>query len=183
MLGIVFTEFAEMVETAFSEDVLDDVLDAPGLSTEGAFTSVGYYNHKDMIIMVTALSEVTGVPVDDLVTAFGKHLFSKLIAKYPTLVAPHSDLLSFLEVVDGVVHEEVMKLYPRAELPVFQTERKSEHNLLMRYQSKRPFSRLALGLIHGAAEHFDTNIDVSFQSEDSDILYSTLFDIRIKHDG
>lgn len=183
MLGIVFTVFTQMVEETFSEDILDDVLETPGLSTEGAFTSVGYYDHKDMIIMVTSLSKHTGVPVDDLIVAFGKHLFTCLIDKYPSLVSNSSDLLSFLETVDTVVHEEVIKLYPHAELPGFICDRVSETQLMMRYKSKRPFSKLALGLIHGAAEHFEQTITVNHSSEDQPPLYSTLFDIRTTHDG
>ena len=71
MLGIVFTEFVEMVEERFSDDVLDDVLETPDLSTSGAYTSVGYYEHTDMIKMVVTLSKTVNVHIDDQQTHTG----------------------------------------------------------------------------------------------------------------
>jgi hypothetical protein len=183
MLGIVFTEFVEMVEERFSEEVLDEILEAPSLSTSGAFTSVGYYDHTDMIKMVVALSKEVNVPIDDLIAAFGEHLFGKLVAKYPTMIEGHNRLLDFLETVDTVVHKEVIKLYPHAELPRFSCNRLSDDCLEMNYQSKRPFSQLALGLINGCALYFKQPIDVVSQSSDTDASYSTTFVITTKNDG
>jgi len=183
MLGIVFTEFVEMVEERFSDDVLDDVLDTPDLSTSGAYTSVGYYEHTDMIKMVVTLSKTVNVPIDDLISAFGEHLFGKLVAKYPVLVEDQNSVLDFLETIDSVVHKEVLKLYPQAELPKFSTERLSPDQLQMTYRSKRPFSQLALGLIKGCAQHFKQQVEVSYSSSDTDDYYSTTFVIMLSYDG
>ena len=183
MLGIVFTEFVEMVEERFSDDVLDDVLETPDLSTAGAYTSVGYYEHTDMIKMVVTLSKKVNVPINDLIAAFGEHLFGKLVGKYPVLVEDQDNVLDFLETIDSVVHKEVLKLYPHAELPKFSSERLSPDCLQMNYTSKRPFSQLALGLIKGCAQHFNQQVDVSQSSEDTDEYYSTTFEITLNHDG
>jgi hypothetical protein len=177
MLGIVYTEFMGMVAEQFSETVLDDLLDTPGLSTSGAYTAVGYYDHTDIIKMVVALSKLVDVPVDDLVEAFGRHLFSTLISKYPTLAKGQTSTLDMLETVDGAVHTEVQKLYPNAELPEFTCERLGADELKMVYRSKRPFSLLALGLIRGCADHFGESIQVSHTSKDQDSIYVTEFNI------
>ncbi len=182
MLGIVFTEFMEMVEDRFSPDVLDDILDSPDVDSDGAYTSVGYYDHHDMVKMVVALSKRVDVPVDDLIEAFGEHMFGILIGKYPMLKAGNECTLDFLETVDSTVHREVLKLYPQAELPKFDSQRLGDDHLLMAYRSKRPFSLLALGLIKGCASYYGEKLEISHQSEDHDGEYLTNFDIKVVHE-
>jgi predicted homoserine dehydrogenase-like protein len=63
MKGIVFTEFLDMVETTISADAVDDVIEAAGVPSGGAYTAVGTYDHKEMVSLVGALSEVSGHPV------------------------------------------------------------------------------------------------------------------------
>ncbi|SBS35156.1 Heme NO binding protein [Marinomonas aquimarina] len=178
MLGVVYIQFMEMIKEKFSEDVLDDLLDEPSLSTGGAYTSVGYYDHTDIIKLVVALSKKTDIPVDDLVEAFGKHLFAALIDKYPMLAEDKTDALEMLESVDNSIHVEVHKLYPQAELPEFKCIRLSDTKLQMVYRSKRPFSILALGLIKGCAEHFGEQLTISHRNADSDDMFETHFDIE-----
>lgn len=178
MLGVVYIQFMEMIKEKFSEEVLDDLLDEPTLSTGGAYTSIGYYDHTDIIKLVVALSKKTDIPIDDLVEAFGKYLFVALITKYPMLIEGKHDSLGMLELVDSSIHVEVHKLYPQAELPEFSCERVGPDELRMEYRSKRPFSILALGLIRGCAEHFGEHLDIQYQNFDADDLYETHFEIK-----
>ncbi|MAY42870.1 MULTISPECIES: heme NO-binding domain-containing protein [unclassified Neptuniibacter] len=182
MLGIVFTEFMEMVEDQFSADVLDDVLDSSNLDSEGAYTSVGYYDHQEMIRMVVALSKKVNLPVDDLIETFGQHLFGVLISKYPTLRGDIDSALDFLETVDSTVHIQVKKLYPNAELPEFDCERISNDRLNLHYRSKRPFSVLALGLIKGCGEFFGDTLEVSHSSREEKGFYLTDFVVVDVHE-
>lgn len=75
MLGMVFTEFMEMVEEKFSFDVADEIMEKAGVGNESGFTAVADYDHNDIIKLVVALHQVTGIEVDDLVQTFGEHLF------------------------------------------------------------------------------------------------------------
>jgi hypothetical protein len=63
------------------------------------------------------------------------------------------DALDFLERVDKVIHVEVLKLYPDAMLPRFDTTRDG-HRLQMIYRSPRGMEDLAEGLIKGCLGHF-----------------------------
>ncbi len=182
MLGIVFTEFMEMVEDKFSAEVLDDILETPGLKSEGIFTSVGYYDHTDIVKMVVALSKQVNIPVDDLIEAFGQHLFGILILKYPALKGDLSSSLDFLETVDSTVHRQVKKLYPDAELPEFNCERINHNTLNLHYRSKRPFSVLALGLIKGCGQFFEDKLEVSHTSSEVNEHYLTDFVVVKVHD-
>ena len=60
MRGLVFSEFLEFVENAAGEDMVEDMLDECDLESGGAYTSVGNYDHGEIIKMVTFLYFKTG---------------------------------------------------------------------------------------------------------------------------
>ena len=167
MKGIVFTEFLELVENEFGLEVVQQIIDECELETAGVYTSVGTYSHKDMFKMVAKLSEIKGLPVPALLTVFGEYFFTTLKDKYPVFVEK-PNLFSFLNSIDQYIHPEVLKLYPDAELPRFQAEIKSDNEMMLNYMSSRKMSDLAIGLIKGAANHFEEDVDVVKIGEEND---------------
>ena len=167
MKGIVFTEFLELVENEFGLEIVQRVIDECQLETDGVYTSIGTYSHKDMFKMVGKLSEIKGIPVPALLTVFGEYFFTTLKDKYPVFVEK-PNLFSFLNSIDQYIHPEVLKLYPDAELPRFQAEIKSDNEMMLNYMSSRKMSDLAIGLIKGAANHFKENVDVIKIGEEND---------------
>ncbi len=160
MKGIVFTEFLDMVSTTFSDDMVDDIIEDAALPSGGAYTAVGTYPHSEIVAMVGALSQRTGVPVPTLVHAFGNYLFGRFVVLYPGFFDGIDSALDFLERIEGVVHVEVLKLYPDAELPRFDTTRQGADVLQMVYRSPRRMGDLAAGLIEGCVTHFGGGVDV-----------------------
>lgn len=167
MKGIVFTEFLELVENEFGLEVVQQIIDECELETAGVYTSVGTYSHKDMFKMVAKLSEIKGLPVPALLTVFGEYFFTTLKDKYPVFVEK-PNLFSFLNSIDQYIHPEVLKLYPDAELPRFSAEIKSDNEMMLNYMSSRKMSDLAIGLIKGAANHFEEDVDVVKIGEEND---------------
>lgn len=153
MKGIVFTQFIEMVESRFSLDMVDDILDAAAPESGGAYTAVGVYDHQELVDLVVALSERTDTPVDVLVRAFGEYLFGVFAQGYPSFFVGVTSGLDFLQGIEDVIHPEVLKLYPDAQLPRFDCQRDGEQLTLV-YHSSRHFADLAEGLIQGCAAHF-----------------------------
>ena len=171
MKGMVFTEFLEMVEANFSADMVDDILAETNLASGGAYTAVGVYDHQELVDMVVALSRHSGIPVPDLVKAFGKHLFTIFSQNYKRFFENVPDAFSFLHGIEEVIHAEVIKLYPDAKLPKFDCKREN-NTLYMTYYSERHFADLAEGLILGSAEYFGETFDLKRDELDKD---STLF--------
>lgn len=159
MKGIVFTEFLEMVEDKFGPDMVDDIIDDNDLPSQGAYTSIGTYNHSEIISLVISLSKYTEIPVPTLVHVFGKHLFSRFVILYKSLLADINDSFQFLEMIESYIHVEVKKLYPDAQLPFFDCYR-TEDKLVMNYKSERAMADLAHGLMEGCFEHFNEKIAV-----------------------
>lgn len=170
MKGIVFTEFVEMVENVFSPDLADELLESVALESGGAYTSVGTYDYRELLALVSRLSEQTGIEVPQLVFSFGKHLLSQFVAKYPSFFEV-PDAFAFLENVDRYIHVEVLKLYADAELPTITVRRLNDRELEMLYRSERPFADLAHGLLVGTAEHFGESFEIDRCEMDKGMLF------------
>ena len=83
MKGVVFTEFLEMVEDRFSPEMADRIIEGAKLPSGGVYTTVGTYDHGEMIQLVSCLSEETGIPSAELVRSFGMHLFGRFHTMFP----------------------------------------------------------------------------------------------------
>ncbi|NJB82455.1 heme NO-binding domain-containing protein [Wenyingzhuangia aestuarii] len=153
MKGIVFTEFLELVEEQFGIETVQQIIDQCELSTEGIYTAVGTYSHKDIFMMVQKLSELKEIPIPELLKVYGKYFFTVLSNGYPQFMK-EKDLFSFLDSIDNYIHVEVLKLYPDAELPKFDSEI-IDNKMTLLYQSTRKMSDFAIGLILGAAEYYN----------------------------
>jgi hypothetical protein len=161
MKGVVFTEFLEMVEDRFSAEMVDDIIEGCNLASGGAYTAVGTYPHGEMVSMVVALSERSGLAVRDLLLAFGEHLFGCFAHGYPSFFAHQTNAFDFLAGIEQVIHAEVLKLYPDAQLPRFTVEEHTPQRLVLLYSSERHFEDLAEGLMRGCMAYFGEHADMA----------------------
>jgi Haem-NO-binding len=163
MKGVVFTEFLDMVEEKFSADMVDDIIEMSNLASGGAYTAVGTYPHEELVAMVVALSKQSGVATGALINVFGQHLFKRFYVRYPHFFANVPTAFDFLSGIEDVIHVEVLKLYPDAQLPRFVVEKRSADELVLVYHSARHFGDLAAGLMQGCVAHFGENINIARQ--------------------
>ncbi len=151
----------EMVEQQMGMAEWNAVLDETGYS--GSYTAAGLYDDAELLTIVGTLSERSGIPISDLVFAFGQFMFPAFSERYPELIDKDMGFLNFLATIDEVIHVEVKKLYPDASTPDFEHQRITENSLLLRYHSERQLCRLAEGLISGAAEFFDETYELTHE--------------------
>ncbi|MCB1096060.1 MAG: heme NO-binding domain-containing protein [Verrucomicrobiae bacterium] len=154
MKGIIFTEFLDLVEKEFGFEMQDAIIEECDLPSGGSYTSVGTYNHLEIVALVSKLSEKTTIPVPDLLQIYGEHLFGRFTQLYGGFFTGETTAFEFLESVESQIHVEVLKLYPTAQLPRFDTKRISEDSLEMIYHSGRHLEDVAQGLIRGCLKHF-----------------------------
>ena len=165
MKGIVFTKFIEMVEEQFSIEEAEDMISACELPSGGAYTSVGTYDHREMVTLLQQLSAMSGRSVPDLLRAYGTHLFSQFAVLYPVFFEGITSSLEFAGQIEAVIHVEVLKLYPDAELPSFDVKTHTTDELKMIYRSDRHMGDLAEGLLEGCIAHFGEQESVSLLRE------------------
>jgi hypothetical protein len=152
MKGIVFNLLEEAVSRQYGEDTWDDLLEAAGL--DGAYTSLGNYPDQQLTDLVEAASSATGTDSQSIIRWFGREAMPALAAAYPAFFVPHDNLGSFLNTLNDIIHPEVRKLYPGADVPTFGFTTASDGTITMRYGSPRRLCAFAEGLIEGAATQF-----------------------------
>jgi hypothetical protein len=167
MKGMVFTEFTGLVETLFGANMVDDIMDDCDLASGGAYTNVGTYDYQEMIDLVSALSKRSGMAESDLYIAYGKHLFSRFHQMMPHFFKKPQNAFEFIQSVHDIIHVEVKKLNPDAELPSVIAEPIDERSMLVTYQSKKPFASFALGLIQGCIDHYQQPISISYEDKNT----------------
>jgi len=177
MKGLVFTEFFEMVEEEHGFGLVDKLIEKTELSTSGAYTNIGAYNHKELLALVTNLHHLTDISVNDLLVNYGQYLFPRLMKISPDVVSQFGNSFELVAAVDSIIHVEVLKIYPDAELPEFCVIKQNENELQVTYTSCRPFAYLAKGLILGSAKYYIENIAVDIENREHDCL------INISHCG
>ena len=158
MKGMIFTAFLDHVETTYDAVLVEKMLAACDLSTGGAYTSVGTYDHSELVQMLVALSELTGESIPDMLRSFGTYLFPKLALAYSGVVEHAFDSFSLILTVHDQIHVEVRKLYPDADLPHFAHELINADHMVLTYRSERGLADLAEGLLIGCFDHFGDSI-------------------------
>ena len=152
MKGIVFNLLEQLVARDYGEDTWDALLDASGL--EGAYTSLGSYPDGDFVKLVSAASDALALPVDDVVSWLGRNAVPLFAVRYPQLFEPHDCTRSFVLTLNDIIHPEVRKLYPGADVPEFEFGIRDDDRLVMGYRSPRKLCSFAEGLLLGAADHY-----------------------------
>jgi hypothetical protein len=155
--GIIFNLVEEVVAGTYGEDAWDDILDSAGV--DGAYTSLGSYPDEDLWRLVEAASVRLEADPQDVIRALGQGAIPLLAQRYPGFFE-HSSTKSFLLTLNDIIHPEVRKLYPGADVPVFDFPPSGEDELLMGYRSTRRLCALAEGFILGAAAHFGERVQV-----------------------
>lgn len=164
MKGIVFTEFLDMVEEVFGFETVDRIIEASALASNGAYSAIGTYDHAEMVTLVSNLSQETGKPIPTLLQTYGEHLFTRFAQKFPLFFERPKSCFDFLNSIEDTIHVEVRKLHPDAELPKFNADILNDREMVLHYQSSRPFADLAHGLIAGCARHYGETMTIERES-------------------
>jgi predicted hydrocarbon binding protein len=157
MKGVVFNLLEQLIVRDHGEDTWDALLETTEL--DGAYTSLGSYPDQDLERLVNAAAETLDLPADEVVRWFGRNAVPLFAARYPQLFEPHSSTRSFVLTLNEIIHPEVRKLYPGADVPVFDFA-SSNDVLVMGYRSSRKMCAFAEGLLHGAADHYGESLTI-----------------------
>ncbi|WP_280156356.1 heme NO-binding domain-containing protein [Piscinibacter sp. XHJ-5] len=158
MKGIVFNLLEAVVRRDHGDDVWEALLEQA--SVDGAYTSLGNYPDDEITRLVGAAAAALDMSPDDVVRWFGRNALPLLAKKHPHFFDAHKSTRPFLLALNDVIHSEVRKLYPGADVPVFTYDTSSPDVLLMYYRSHRKMCALAEGFIEATAAHYDEEISL-----------------------
>jgi heme-NO-binding protein len=157
--GIVFDLLEGAVIRTHGENAWDDLLEAAGL--EGGYTSLGSYPDQHLMDLVAAASAMTGESAQGVVRWFGREAMPVLASSYPRFFDGHTSIYTFLYTLNDIIHPEVRKLYPGADVPVFGFSTASDGAVTMTYGSHRKMCAFAEGLTEGAAAQFGQVVSIT----------------------
>ena len=149
--------------------MVDKIITQSKLESEGAYTSIGTYRFSEMLQLLGNLSNNTGISTDNLLLVYGEHFFGVIEKSYPGLLNTYKDPIEMLASIENHIHMEVRKIYPKAELPTFIIEEKTENSLILIYKSSRAMHHFGLGLMNKTFEYFNSTATIVLE--------------RIKKDG
>src|SRR5262245_20379479 len=152
MKGILFTDFIEFVERELPA--------AARVLVAGAYSPLANYPEDELRELIGRVSDVAGVPRDEVLKRFGAHLFRSLATLYPVFLDGVGSALELLAGIETYVHGEVQKLYPDAEFPRFEVRGDGPQRLELTYRSQRPLADLAEGMIRGCIAWFGDRVDL-----------------------
>lgn len=176
MKGLVFREFLGMVEDEFGYETVDTIIEKSKVPSKGVYTSVGTYKAEEMFALLGELSLEKAIPANKLLFVFGKYIFGVFKKLYPHFFVNKTNAFGLLADVEDIIHVEVLKLYPEAELPSFEVKQISSKEMTMLYRSKRRMSDFAEGLITGCFEYFkeEATIKKEMIEKDGSVVLFTI---------
>jgi hypothetical protein len=160
MKGILFNVVEDVVTEAMSADTWDDVIDAAGV--DGSYTSLADYPDSDLAAIVEAIGTAAGLSSTETLTLAGRLGFKHLARRNPHLLDGIDGWEQLVSSLDDIIHPEVRKIYPDAEVPGFAAT-EIDGGLRVQYTSRRGLCALADGLIVGGGEWYDTALDVEHE--------------------
>ena len=152
MKGIIFNLLEDVVIRNHGEDTWDELLAAAAL--DGAYTSLGSYPDEQIHGLVAAASHKLSLTPFEILRWFGQQAIPLLFERYPAFFNSHFCTRAFVLSVNNIIHPEVRKIYPGADVPTFEFRHAPDGGLLMGYLSPRRLCALAQGFIEGAATHY-----------------------------
>ena len=162
MKGVVFNLLEQLVRREFGDSAWNSV--RQDADVDATFTSIDSYPDAVLRRLIAAVGKRAQKTPGEALQWFGRHSMPLLKSMYPSLFDSQPSARSFILTLNDIIHPEVQRLYPGADVPVFDFGTPSPDELTLGYQSPRKLCALAQGFIEGAADHYGEVVDVE-QSE------------------
>jgi hypothetical protein len=156
MHGLIFTELKKYVETKFDHATWEKLLEKAGQKHQ-LYLASAVYPDKDIVALVTAACELTGLPANAVLEDFGQFVAPDLVEQYKFLINPSWRLLDFLANTEDTIHK-IVRFHKGVTPPRLVTTRIADNQLVITYNSARKMCPLLKGIVKGAAAHFKEHI-------------------------
>jgi predicted hydrocarbon binding protein len=160
MHGLIHVQLRRFVESRHGAAGWHELNRRAGLDSR-VFTALGTYPDEDMLRLVNEAVGLTGVPVGDLLEAFGEFIAPTLLSDYSSLVKPSWRTLELLEHTERTIHRVVRARQPGATPAELRVRRTSKTEVIVAYASQRRLCALARGIIRGVSVHYHEQVQIS----------------------
>ena len=158
MKGVVFNLLEELVRKEFGASEWHQVREEADV--DASFDSLTTYPDAVLRKLIAAVGKRAQKTPGEALQWFGRYSMPLLASRYAPLFNSQSSTRSFILTLNDIIHPEVLRLYPGADVPVFDFDTSVPDALTVGYQSPRKLCLLTHGFIEGAADHYGETVDV-----------------------
>jgi hypothetical protein len=157
--GIILDELEKYVVRELGQTGLARVRGLTGRSNAG-YRFDASYPDDDLQLIIRGLSEATGRHPIDILEEFAERMVPGLMEVYGFLVDPRWSFLDFLVNTEGVIYKGVKVSATSTKPPDMQIKRVGPEAVAIFYRSRRRLCPMAIGIIRGAAAHFQVKVAI-----------------------
>lgn len=160
MHGIIFSELRKYADTRLGAGAWNRLLTSAKLGNK-LYLPIQEYPDSDVVALVGATCEATGLPMEAVLEDFGAFIAPSLLKLYRTLVQPEWKTLDVLEHTESTIHTVVRARNPGAKPANLQAVRVSPTEVDLTYRSERRLCAVAKGILRGLSEHYGESISIT----------------------
>jgi hypothetical protein len=167
MNGAMFNSLARFVEKNYPQVSFTDLCRSASMRTN-IFAELTWYPDKDFTSLVEILSKQTEKDLTALWTEFGRETFlyfAEIFSDYMKKVTTLEDMLTTIDKIHHDISKDGLGTPPRCEF-----RKASARHFEMRYTSNRNLNDFFLGMLEGAAEHFETDVQMATRKERGELV-------------
>lgn len=161
MYGLVNAAIQELVCSQFGADKWEAIKKKAGVDIE-VFNRMQPYPEDLTYNLVGAVSEVLGIPPDDVIKAFGEYwvLYTGQVGYGHMFQIAGSSLRDFLYNLDNL-HSRIGQNFSQLQPPSFVCEDIDSQTLRLHYYSERAgLCPMVVGLLTGLGKRFNTKVEI-----------------------
>ncbi|WP_113672346.1 heme NO-binding domain-containing protein [Vallitalea guaymasensis] len=158
MKGTVVSTWIKTCRKQYSENIINEALESLGWKANQTFSPLEDVEDTRVFKLFSTIASKVNVSEDKLWKSIGKDNIRTFQQDYPGFFH-HDNLYHFLKSMDDV-HSVVMKRIKGAKPPKLQFKAISRREVIFTYNSHRGMFDYFMGLVEGAAEYFNEQIEI-----------------------
>lgn len=158
MKGTVVSTWIKTCRKQYSENIINEALESLGWKANQTFSPLEDVEDTRVFKLFSTIASKVNVSEDKLWKSIGKDNIRTFQQDYPGFFH-HDNLYHFLKSMDDV-HSVVMKRIKGAKPPKLQFKAISRREVIYTYNSHRGMFDYFMGLVEGAAEYFNEQIEI-----------------------
>lgn len=160
MHGLIFFYIQKFAESTALDSASWTTIRSSVATGTDRYLPSGTYPDEDAVHLLQSIAESTGHSLPAVLERFGRFLAPHLVKVAGKYVDPGWRTLDLIEHTESIIHAMIRATNPGALPPVLETVRPSPDELQLVYSSQRQLCPLALGLLHGIADHYHERLEV-----------------------
>ncbi len=160
MMGSVFTDLIEMLESRYGIATTQKIIDRANLKNGGAFTRVGYYSRTELELLLESLIQEFGGSEKEWLYTLGYYMAQMHSERNPGFYTEVKDFFTFLLRLNELTEARVATLYPNATLPTFAAKLIDKDTIEFLYTSPNRLGDLTTGWVTGNADHYGEKVKI-----------------------